>query len=263
MSQEAVGVTGISPDSTPRTSKEWTWGCTDSSACVYRYVITQDTSHTFQQADAYASVEEATQGSGDGIYYLHIQARRGQCCRVECCECARPFGQHESRGDGTGGGDSPGTKQDLELGCADQSACLYRHAISQEQAHTFESTEAFAETAMATRSQGDGTYYLHVQAQDAVGNLSAVSRSSVVLDNTPPSVTGLRDDGTPTRSKDWTWGCDDVHACSYRSVVNRRSLHAFSNEAFSSTSQITHATGDGTFYLPFRPGTMPEISARW
>ncbi len=63
-------VTGLSNDATPTTAKNWSWGCSESPA-TYRYTIDQ-VSNT-SPAGAYGSTTSASQSSGDGTYYIHVQ----------------------------------------------------------------------------------------------------------------------------------------------------------------------------------------------
>ena len=125
--------------------------------------------------------------------------------------------------------------------------CTFRHLINQETTHTF-TTESFNSTAKATNSMGDGTYYLHVQAQDSDGNISAVKSVFVVMDHTAPTILGLENDPTATRSKTWSWSCNET--CTYRYAINTSSSHCFSTgEPFSNTVTATQDKGDGIYYL--------------
>lgn len=63
--------------------------------------------------------------------------------------------------------------------------CTYRYTVSTS--NTWTPTGAFAAGTTTTYSSGDGTYYLHVQAQDQAGNLSAVLTTSTLMDNTAPA----------------------------------------------------------------------------
>lgn len=64
-------VTGLSDDTTYALSKTWTWGCNET--CTYRYVI--DTNPITAPSGSYTGVFSATQSSGTGDYYIHVQAR--------------------------------------------------------------------------------------------------------------------------------------------------------------------------------------------
>ena len=73
-------------------------------------------------------------------------------------------------------------------GCTDISTpCEYRYFIDTNTGHSFTGSDTYSSTAItATQSEGTGTYYLHVQAKDSLGNESVVQSFSAVLDNTSP-----------------------------------------------------------------------------
>ena len=60
----------------------------------------------------------------------------------------------------------------------------FRYTISQNASWTPAGTYHF--TTAATQPEGNGTYYLHIQAKDMWGNESSVKTVSAILDNTPP-----------------------------------------------------------------------------
>lgn len=66
----APTVTGLSNDTTPRQSKSWTWGCSES--CTYRYAI--DTSATWTASGSFGATTTDSQASGTNTYYVHVQA---------------------------------------------------------------------------------------------------------------------------------------------------------------------------------------------
>jgi subtilisin family serine protease len=70
-------IQGLSDDTTPKQSKTWKWSATDNitatSSILFRYLI--DQSSTSTPAGTYSTATEATQPSGDGIFYLHVQAK--------------------------------------------------------------------------------------------------------------------------------------------------------------------------------------------
>ena len=76
-------------------------------------------------------------------------------------------------------------------GCVDSATpCKYRYVVNTNLAHSFQAIEAWGTTSTATESAGTGTYYLHVQGRDGVGNELAVQSYSAILDNTSPQVVG-------------------------------------------------------------------------
>jgi len=64
-------VTGLTNDATPTSSKTWTWGC--SEICTYRYVV--NTTAVTTPSGSFSATTTATQSSGNGTFYIHVQAR--------------------------------------------------------------------------------------------------------------------------------------------------------------------------------------------
>ena len=65
-------ITGISDDFMPKNSKTWTWDSDDNGA-TYRYLI--DQSADTVPSGEYSDVKTASQLDGDGVYYIHVQAK--------------------------------------------------------------------------------------------------------------------------------------------------------------------------------------------
>ncbi len=94
----------------------------------------------------------------------------------------------------------------------------------------------FTSTNTAGQSEGDGLWYLHVQAKDEAGNISGVVTVSVLLDNTVPTATVSYDPSgsTPTN----------------QDVVATITL---SDGTVTSEGGYTHTfTGNGSFTFEFR-----------
>ncbi len=64
-------VTGLSDDATVTTAKTWTWDCDET--CSYRFAV--DTSPTWTPVGVFGATATATQSTGSGTYYLHVQAK--------------------------------------------------------------------------------------------------------------------------------------------------------------------------------------------
>lgn len=68
-------LTSLSSDTIPIKSKTWNWDCKDNSgACTYRFVIDTNPTYTFTN-EVFDSTTTASQTTGDGTYYLHLQAK--------------------------------------------------------------------------------------------------------------------------------------------------------------------------------------------
>ncbi|MBL7665251.1 MAG: hypothetical protein JNM93_08965 [Bacteriovoracaceae bacterium] len=73
MLPDAVNVTGLVADLVPTKVKNWTWSC-DSLPCTYRYVINTSAAFTFTN-QAFGATTNASQATGNGNYYIHVQAQ--------------------------------------------------------------------------------------------------------------------------------------------------------------------------------------------
>ncbi len=67
----APNITGLSDDSTPAKSKTWTWSSSDGTA-TFRYLVDQTIGSS--PSGSYDSTITVTQSSGNGTYYIHVQA---------------------------------------------------------------------------------------------------------------------------------------------------------------------------------------------
>lgn len=65
-------IIGLSDASTPTNLAELSWSC--DQTCEFRSVINQNPTHDFGSS-SYGSTTQQTQSSGNGTYYLHVQAK--------------------------------------------------------------------------------------------------------------------------------------------------------------------------------------------
>jgi len=108
-------------------------------------------------------------------------------------------------------------------------------------------TETTATSFTPAAALPDGTHALYVQERNTVGNWSASGVFSIVVDTVPPTVTGLADDDTPTRSKTWTWGATK-EIVTYRHGIDTNPVGVPSGD-YGAVTSATQATGDGAYYL--------------
>ena len=75
----------------------------------------------------------------------------------------------------------------------EQTTCEYRFAVTNNSGHTF-GNQAYNLVDSAQQTTGTGTYYLHVQARDALHTFleTPVQTYSALLDNTPPGTSSLQ-----------------------------------------------------------------------
>jgi hypothetical protein len=90
--------------------------------------------------------------------------------------------------------------------------CTYRYIIDTNATYNF-TNEIFSSTATATQPSGTTTYYIHVQAKDAAGNISATTQVSAILNGIPPAITSFSDGSFSPKnnySAAATWTVSDV-----------------------------------------------------
>lgn len=65
-------IIGLNNDTAPTNSKTWNWD-SDDAAAIYRFAIYQSSEWTL--AGDYSDIKTASQSSGDGVFYLYVQAK--------------------------------------------------------------------------------------------------------------------------------------------------------------------------------------------
>ena len=257
--RSAPVVTGLDHDLTPGLEKTFTWGC-DQSNCRYRYAINKYSSHTFPESTVYTNTTTVTKTHLDRRtkYYLHVQAASSS--RESAVKSVSFILVPPTPPKVIGLDDDPTPKavKVWRWNC-DKGSCTYRYAINQNQNHTF-TNESYGQDRIATKqitnSNENGTYYLHVQAQDVDGNESEVTTVLAILEisiSEDIRVTGLSHDTNAGDSKTWNWGCDSS-SCTYRYAINQSQGHIFTNEDLYNSTQtttktITSASDNGAYFL--------------
>ncbi len=175
-------VTGLSDDDEPRRSKTWNWGATEA-AISFRHGTDSDPEGV--PSGDYDAVTTATQGGGDGLYYLHVQAR-DEAGNESAVVTVRAWLDNTAPVV-TGLLDDPGPRlsKTWTWGAVDADPVLaYRYRIDQAPSGVPDSV--YGGEVAASQGAVAGVWYLHVQARDRAGNESTVVSVSVVLGNTQP-----------------------------------------------------------------------------
>jgi P2-related tail formation protein/nitrous oxide reductase accessory protein NosL len=236
-------VTGLTDDDVPAPSKTWTWG---SSEAVSRFRYLIDTNPGSAPTSTYGTVTTATQATGDGTYYLHLQAQ--DAAGNESAVVTVRALLDNTAPVVTGLLDDPGPRQARTwtwAGSDADSVLVFRAVI--DQAPDGSPGGAYSDVTTAAKDAAEGIWYLHVQARDRAGNESAVATAAVLLDNTAPSVTGLVDDEVPAPRKIWTWGSGETPS-RFRYRVDTSPSGAPTG-AYGTVTTATQPAGDGTYYL--------------
>ena len=237
-------VTGVEDDNQVRTSKTWAWGCDDGNGCTYRFVV--DTTADTEPSGSFTSVTTATEDTGTGRYYLHVQAQDLAGNPSPVRHLYVDVDNTPPTVTGVEDDNQVRTSKTWAWGCDDGNGCTYRFVV--DTTADTEPSGSFTSVTTATEDTGTGRYYLHVQAQDLAGNPSPVRHLYVDVDNTPPTVTGVEDDNQVRTSKTWAWGCDDGNGCTYRFVVDT-TADTEPSGSFTSVTTATEDTGTGRYYL--------------
>ena len=181
----APSVTGIANDSTPASSKDWSWGCSTGETCSYRSEASADANPSGAFASAsYAATTTYTENT-DGTRYLHVQARdaAGNESTVESASVEIDTTAPAVENLAVSG-------QDWSWGC-NESVCSYRYQVTSTSTAPSLSG-AYGAAIQASAGSMNGDYYVHVQARDVVGNESTVATSPVITVNASvPSVTAV------------------------------------------------------------------------
>lgn len=128
----------------------------------------------------------------------------------------------------------------------------FRYIIDQSEDEPSEWTGAAWGSSLSTsQPDGDGTYYLHLQARDEAGNVSSTATVYAELDNTPPNITGLSDSSTPVQSVSWVWSSDNNGDAQYRHIVDQTTGDPsdWSGASWSTATSASQPGGNGTYYL--------------
>ncbi len=215
-----LNVTGIATDLTPTKSKIWVWGC-DSAPCNYRYVVNQNTTHDFN-GESFGLVATDSILSGNGNYYLHVQAKTltnsavspvlSVSVIIDNTAPTTPSSLSLSQAFTTSASQAPtitwGASNDLN-GVVDYEVGLGT-LVGGVNILPFTSDGNDLSSTISGLSLVEGlSYYATVRALDEAGNISATaSTTSFCYDNTAPSsVTSISNgsDSLLSRTPTHTW----------------------------------------------------------
>ena len=250
-----LGVTGLSNGTEAVKTVSWTWSCS-RSPCTYRHAINTDRIHDFESSDTFSGTSSASRSSGDGTYYLHVQAKDGQgsLSSVVSVSVALDNTAPEAAAlslkspSSSPGSDSTPTLTVSGLMRGD-TVSLHKEAGCGDAALDTVSVDATREDLIPS-SLDDGIYSFYAKTEDAAGNSSCSTAVAYVLDTFAPALSGLADDAEAVKSKSWTWSCSGQESCTFRYWVSKSSTHTFiASDSYSSKVTTSQTGGDGTYYL--------------
>jgi nitrogen fixation protein FixH len=231
-------VQGLSDDEQPKQSKTWSWSSNEN--CTYRFAIDQNLS--WAASGTFSTQTTASKNDGDGNWYIHVQAKdqagnlSDPVTVFAALDNTKPMIQDLL--------DDSSETQSKSWQWTSNENSTFRFRIDQNSSWT--PTGAFSSTKTATKNNGDGQWYLHVQAQDTAGNLSDVQTVFAILDNTSPEINNLSNDSTPRQSKTWNWSSNEN--CTYLFAIDQNPSWVASG-TFSTQTTATKNDGDGNWYL--------------
>jgi hypothetical protein len=201
-------ITGLLNDSVWRQQKAFSWACVADDICTYRYLIDQVADTTFT-IEPYGAGNLASQNTGTGVYYLHIQAQ-------DAVGLESAVSHIEFRLDNTAPIASPSIDDkdffnsinatpnitwteslDSHSGVADYQIAIGTAIGEQDKVPwTSLNSTALSKVLSSLVLDGDSYYFASIRSIDAAGNISAPTNGDGwMTDITPPSAPMLVDDG--------------------------------------------------------------------
>ncbi|MBI2314517.1 S8 family serine peptidase [Candidatus Daviesbacteria bacterium] len=180
-------ISGLSDDTSSTKSKTWNWSSTDSTA-TFRFAINQSSSWT--PSGDYFSTVTATQGSGNGTYYIHVQAKNSSGIESDVVTVSAVIDNTNPAVPGTPiPSPSSPTNQTTQTWnwttSTDNIAgtITYLWSIINAATNTLFDTGTTTNTSLVTNLL-QGVWNLIVNAKDNAGNQSATTTGSVTVDTT-------------------------------------------------------------------------------
>ncbi|MBL6989058.1 MAG: hypothetical protein ISR65_04745 [Bacteriovoracaceae bacterium] len=238
-------ISGLADDGVAKKSKSWNWECNET--CTYRSII--NTSANTSPSGGYNSSTSAAQATGTSTYYIHVQAKDQAGNESSIVHVSAVIDNSAPNAvdmlinsDATYTQSSSAT---LSLEVVGESP--HQMFISNAANCSSGSWEAFNATKAWTLGQSNTTASVYAKYRDVLGNETSCSLGDTIIhDNTPPSISGLANDTTPTKSKSWSWGCNET--CTYRYTINASANTSPSGD-YGGTTSAAQTTGTNTYYL--------------
>jgi len=165
-------IKGLSNDIQPCQQKQWIWHAEDDDPYIlYRYSINQMPSNALDMP--FNEVSKAHIKNVNGAWFLNVQAkdRAGNMSKIYSVRAT--LDNTSPVFDQMMDDIIPRNSKKWEWKASDNDSQIrYRHVVDQKPIST--PTGDFSHVRQTTISQKDGKWYLHVQARDRAGNISAV-----------------------------------------------------------------------------------------
>ncbi|KPA14190.1 cell wall associated biofilm protein [Candidatus Magnetomorum sp. HK-1] len=256
-------IEGLVNDDKAVKQKHWAWKISDTDKHTRcRYLINQQAVSV--PSSDFQGINKAEIIGKQGKWYLHVQAidGAGNLSKVVSVSCQL---------DNT---------PPIIMGLKDQhipvnamhwnwqandndSNIVFRYQVNQSPKFIFTQKNEFQSINSAEISKMEGKWYLHVQAKDSAGNLSEKFTVSVILDNTPPVITGISSDPIRIKEKKWSWdSVDKDQYILYRYLIDELADSA-PHGPFTNTKAFFINDLNGTYYIHIqakdRAGNLSKI----
>ena len=200
-------IIGLSDDFIPQKMKIWTWYANDQDPQVLYRLSVDSTPHKSLMG-AFTNDTTASISGGDGIRYLHIQAKDSAGNLSDPVFVKAVLDNTAPVIKGLENDPLPKKNIIWHWHASDQdSQIVYRYTID-EYAQSLP-TGVYTHSTQAHIQDVNGKWYLHIQAKDRAGNESKVTTVYGVIDAIAPVIIGLQNDINPTKIKHWTWSAED------------------------------------------------------
>ena len=238
----APAITGLSDDTTPTKSKIWNWGASETA--TFRYLIDQNATSTI--STSYNNTVTASQTTGDGTYYIHVQAKDAAGNESAITTVSTILDNTAPVISIANPNTDAAQTKTVTAQTSEGTLTMKVDAGSVCDA-TVTGFVAYADTTFTAEADNGKT--ICYKAVDTATNISYLMSSAVSgIDTTAPVINGLNNDSIPVKSKSWTWGSDDPQA-TYRYLVDRIFAGIPLGSYNASTTVAIQTAGDGTYYL--------------
>ena len=238
-------ITGLSDDADPVQSKTWIWGATDVDDTIsYRYQIDQN-QVWFTPSGNYSVEATASKSDGDGVWYLHVQARDRARNETEVATVSAVIDNTAPIAIISEAPSSPTNQTEATLTIGTGDVTHYKYRVDDGDY----SGEIFVATGITLTGLSEGRHTVYVVARDAAGNWQSTDSAAIIswtVDTTKPVVTGLSNDSTLQKSKTWTWYADEPST--FRYTIDQNAQCAPTGN-FADVTTATKSGADGTWYL--------------
>jgi hypothetical protein len=208
---------------------------------TYRYLVDQIVDSI--PLGGYNATTTASQISGDGTYYIHVQAKNAAGNESSVTTVSAILDNTAPVITIANPTTAPAQNKTITASASDGTFSMANTIGS-----ICDVTLPFiAYTSQTFTSESDNGAKVCYRAVDAAGN-AAYSLSAAIagIDATGPTIAGLTTDTAPTKSKTWSWSSE--LGVTFRFVVDTNASSTLSGD-YDSAETAIQPSGNGTYYL--------------